>query len=100
MNMPKQRDKSLPCSALRRSCAALPCWVWPTVRHSGRRTTCAITIYSSAQPGAIPPEYYRPLPGQGAPPAMGVPGYAMVRQERDVQLAAGARSCGSPMWRR
>jgi len=24
----------------------------------------AITIYSSAQPGAIPPELYRPLPGQ------------------------------------
>ncbi|MCC6630862.1 MAG: DUF4139 domain-containing protein [Gammaproteobacteria bacterium] len=49
----------------------------------------AITIYSSAQPGAISPEYYRPLPGQGTPPAMGVPGYAMVRQERAVQLGAG-----------
>jgi hypothetical protein len=49
----------------------------------------AITIYSSARPGAIPPEYYRPLPGQGTPPAMGVPGYAMVRQERDVQLGRG-----------
>src|SRR5512139_4141111 len=49
----------------------------------------AITIYSSARPGAISPEYYRPLPGQGTPPAMGVPGYAMVRQERVVQLAAG-----------
>jgi hypothetical protein len=49
----------------------------------------AITIYSSASPGAIPPEYYRPLPGQGSPNAMGVPGYAMVRHERQVQLAAG-----------
>ena len=49
----------------------------------------AITIYSSAQPGAISPEYYRPLPGQGTPNAMGVPGYAMVRQERGVQLATG-----------
>jgi hypothetical protein len=49
----------------------------------------AITIYSSARPGAIPPEYYRPLPGQGTPPAMGVPGYAMVRQEREVLLARG-----------
>jgi hypothetical protein len=49
----------------------------------------AITIYSSARPGAIPPEYYRPLPGQGTPPAMGVPGYAMVRQERAVQLEQG-----------
>jgi hypothetical protein len=49
----------------------------------------ALTIYSSARPGAIPPEYYRPLPGQGAPNASGVPGYAMVRHERTVQLAAG-----------
>jgi hypothetical protein len=49
----------------------------------------AITIYSSARPGAISPEYYRPLPGQGTPNAMGVPGYAMVRHERDVQLTAG-----------
>lgn len=49
----------------------------------------AITIYSSAAPGAISPEYYRPLPGQGTPNAMGVPGYAMVRQERGVQLATG-----------
>jgi hypothetical protein len=49
----------------------------------------AITIYSSARPGAIPPEYYRPLPGQGTPPAMGVPGYAMVRQEREMQLGRG-----------
>jgi hypothetical protein len=49
----------------------------------------AITIYSSARPGAISPEYYRPLPGQGTPSAMGVPGYAMVRQERDVQLTRG-----------
>lgn len=49
----------------------------------------AITIYSSARPGAIPPEYYRPLPGQGTPSASGVPGYAMVRTERPVQLGAG-----------
>jgi len=49
----------------------------------------AITIYSSARPGAVSPEYYRPLPGQGTPSAMGVPGYAMVRQERGVQLTAG-----------
>jgi hypothetical protein len=49
----------------------------------------AITIYSSAAPGAISPEYYRPLPGQGSPNAMGVPGYALVRHEREVQLGAG-----------
>ena len=49
----------------------------------------AITIYSSAQPGGIPAEYYRPLPGQGSPNAMGVPGYALVRDDRNVQIKQG-----------
>jgi hypothetical protein len=49
----------------------------------------AITIYSSAQPGAIPPEFYRPLPGQGVPNAMSVPGYALVRDDREVKLKQG-----------
>ena len=49
----------------------------------------SITIYSSAQPGAIAAEYYRPLPGQGTPNAAGVPGYAMVSQDRKVSLSAG-----------
>ena len=49
----------------------------------------AITIYSSAAPGAIPPEMYRPIPGSGVPNAMAVPGYAMVRQERPLNLANG-----------
>lgn len=49
----------------------------------------AITIYSSAQPGAIPPELYRPLPGHGVPNAMSVPGYALVRDDREVKLKQG-----------
>ncbi len=49
----------------------------------------AITIYSSAQPGAIPPELYRPIPGQGVPNAMAVPGYALVRDDRDVSIKQG-----------
>jgi hypothetical protein len=49
----------------------------------------AITIYSSAQPGAIPPEFYRPIPGQGVPSAMAVPGYALVRDDRDVKIKQG-----------
>jgi hypothetical protein len=49
----------------------------------------AITIYSSAQPGAISPEFYRPLPGQGVPNAMSVPGYALVRDDREVKLKQG-----------
>jgi len=49
----------------------------------------AITIYSSAQPGAISPDLYRPVPGGGVPNASNVPGYAMVRQDRDVKIASG-----------
>ncbi|MGB8338943.1 MAG: hypothetical protein WCD07_05130 [Burkholderiales bacterium] len=42
----------------------------------------ALTIYSSAQPGSISPSTFR-NGGQG----MAVPGYAMVRQERDFQFS-------------
>src|SRR3954471_1837197 len=49
----------------------------------------AITIYSSAQPGAISPEFYRPVPGQGTPNAMSVPGYALVRDDRDMRIKQG-----------
>ena len=52
----------------------------------------ALTIYSSQQPGAISADFYRPVPGGSVPPASSVPGYAMVRQDRDVQLAAGRSS--------
>ncbi len=52
-------------------------------------TQTAITIYSSAQPGAISPEMYRPIPGMGMPNGMSVPGYALVRDERMVKLANG-----------
>jgi hypothetical protein len=49
----------------------------------------AITIYSSAAPGAISPEFYRPIPGQGVPNAMAVPGYALVRDEREMNIRQG-----------
>jgi hypothetical protein len=49
----------------------------------------AITIYSSAAPGAIPPELYRPIPGSGIPSPMAVPGYAMVRHDRPLKLTSG-----------
>jgi len=49
----------------------------------------ALTIYSSALPGAIPADFYRPVPGGSVPAASSVPGYAMVRQDRDVNLSAG-----------
>ncbi len=43
----------------------------------------ALTIYSNAAPGSIPPDAYR-SPTRGA-----VPGYAVVRQERDLDLKKG-----------
>ncbi len=58
----------------------------------------SLTIYSTATPGAIPASLYRPVP-----PSMGgnyynaynpwagrpLPGYAVIRQDRPVNLAAG-----------
>ncbi len=49
----------------------------------------ALTIYSLARPGAVPPELYRPVPGQ-SPPRENlvhmIPGYAIVKQERAIKL--------------
>jgi hypothetical protein len=47
-----------------------------------------VTIYSSAQPGAIPPELYRPVPGRGNYTGT-VPGFAVVRHERDYAIDRG-----------
>lgn len=44
----------------------------------------ALTIYSTARPGALPPELYRG--GAGGP---AVPGYAVVSQQRDLALVRG-----------
>ncbi|HEX9685910.1 MAG TPA: hypothetical protein VGA25_08680 [Burkholderiales bacterium] len=52
----------------------------PSVARAGD----ALTIYSSARPGAIAPELYR-HGNRGQP----LPGYAMVRHERELQLARG-----------
>jgi len=51
----------------------------------------AITIYSTATPGAVPVELYRPLPGTnvGRTPTGNIPGYAVVRQERPLELSPG-----------
>lgn len=46
----------------------------------------ALTIYSKAQPGAVDANSYRPIEGQGAYQGQAVPGYAMVRQLREIEL--------------
>jgi hypothetical protein len=48
----------------------------------------SLTIYSTARPGAIPAELYRPGPGGERPYGQAVPGYAVIKQERDIDIAA------------
>jgi hypothetical protein len=52
----------------------------------------ALTIYSSAQPGAISPDLYRPIPGggtQGYNAYRQIPGYAIIKQQRDLDIKRG-----------
>lgn len=50
----------------------------------------SLTIYSTTQPGAVSPELYRPVPGESNFfTGQAVPGYAMIRQERNVNLQRG-----------
>jgi hypothetical protein len=58
---------------------AAPCW-----GVASQRPDTALTIYSTLRPGAVPPELYRNA-GQG----QHVPGYAVVRSEREIALKGG-----------
>ena len=49
----------------------------------------SLTVYSSAQPGGIPAEWYRPLPGMGTPMANQLPGFALVRLDRELSIPRG-----------
>ena len=49
----------------------------------------ALTIYSSAQPGGIPAEWYRPVPGQGRSFYGNIPGYAVVKEEQAFNFTKG-----------
>lgn len=56
------------------------------------KDSTSLTIYSSAQPGAIPAEMYRPVAG-GSQYAGNfyrqIPGYAMIRQNLSMEIAKG-----------
>ncbi len=69
--------------------AALVAGLALTVPALAAAPQTSLTVYSSAQPGAIPADWYRPLPGQGTPPASQLPGYAVVRTDRDLELPKG-----------
>jgi len=49
----------------------------------------AVTIYSSAAPGAVSPSLYRPSPGRGLWDGQGVPGFSIVRHLRKIPLTKG-----------
>jgi hypothetical protein len=73
--------------ALRRAAIFAVCAL--VTRQAGAADDTAITIYSAEQPGAISPELYRPASGAAVPNAMNVPGYALVRHERDLKIDSG-----------
>ncbi len=50
-----------------------------------------ITIYSTATPGAISPEMYRPVAGRGQYQSFALPGYAIVRHVRPIELSRGRK---------
>ena len=49
----------------------------------------AITIYSTTRPGAVAPDLYRPVQGQSNLYGRPVPGYAVVRHLRALELEDG-----------
>ena len=59
----------------------------------------ALTVYSSAQPGAIPADWYRPLPGQGTPPASASRAASTFFFIRPCAIASAASSCADGTWR-
>ncbi|MFM7396424.1 MAG: DUF4139 domain-containing protein [Gammaproteobacteria bacterium] len=48
-----------------------------------------LTIYSAAEPGAVPAELYRPVNGSSGIMGRAVPGFAIVRDERELDLPIG-----------
>ncbi len=65
-------------------------WLGPIASYGDDATDTTLTVYSSAEPGGIPPEWYRPVPGQSrSRTQVDLPGYAVVKQERTLDLEAG-----------
>jgi hypothetical protein len=60
----------------------------PAAPSEAPSSATALTIYSRARPGAVPADLYRPPPGGGGSYGP-VPGYAVVKEEREIELARG-----------
>ena len=69
---------------------ALLIWIAPAAEAATEST--ALTIYSTAGPGGVPPEIYQPgMLSQytRAQYRQVIPGYAIIKQEREFTLDAG-----------
>ncbi len=65
-------------------------------QQAGQASGIALTIYSKATPGAIPADMYRPVVGErGFRPQQEIPGYAVVKQEREVDLNQGVSTAST-----
>lgn len=60
-----------------------------TLAFSAANAEDSLTIYSSAQPGSVPAYLYRPVANQSINYGQ-IPGFAMVRHQRDHELDRGA----------
>ena len=79
-------------NGIRIGCALVLAMWGAVVEAAEGGDSTALTIYSTARPGAIPPELYRPLPMGGDSRRSRraiIPGYAIVKHERPIVLGAG-----------
>jgi hypothetical protein len=77
----------MPCSASRSG--LLAAGILLALNAAAAEPGTSLTVYSSAEPGGIPAEWYRPLPGMGSPMANQLPGFALVRLDRELQVPRG-----------
>ncbi len=73
------------------ACVAMAAMGTTAIAAEDAGPSTALTIYSSAQPGAIPPELYKP-DEFGNQNRGDLPGYAFVKQERQIDLKQGRSS--------
>ncbi|MDH3689154.1 MAG: DUF4139 domain-containing protein, partial [Gammaproteobacteria bacterium] len=64
-------------------------FIWAGIAWASNPDRVSLTIYGTGQPGSVPTTMYRPTPGVTTEPYGTVPGFAVVKQERSVELNAG-----------
>ena len=66
--------------------------LWAATAAVPAADSTSLTIYSTARPGAVPADLYRPLPGgtsHNRPQPGRIPGYAVIKEERELELERG-----------